>query len=585
MKRRWFLAMILPIGLTALLLARRSRSRPSRLSGAFETQVLISPDTPANHALYTAVSQSDVVGVQHAFANGASANATLSWKMEGVPPEQQQAPSPFILLVQPQQSDESDKPQAIAIFREFLAHHLDIHATSAEGICALHIATRLGDLDLVKEVLARGADINAPSQLGGTPLQIAMMPTLRDKEGPEVPLIQFLLESGANPNSISPANGTTPLMQAALMNHPKTVALLLEHGADPALVNQSSRSRTSRTFTALELAQSAGSEEVVRLLRATHPNMTAFEAAVSGAPTVLKKHLDSGTSPNSRDKNGSPLLFLAAQSGSAEAVQLLLERGADPSAATQPPHFEGFPPEPGTRGSTPLHTAAAHGFVAVMQLLIAHKADLDALAGRADSPETALTKAVQANEAAAVKLLLEHGAKVGDALERCVQSKGQMPLRRRGESPTKRRSKDVIQEQQEQIYTLLMAQTKDAESQGKALCTALDMGELGLAEDLLKRGADVNVRGRDEKTPLFSLIHYLGLTRYSLSEMHKQQPIVAPTAPEALVFLEQLLAHKPDLSVTLPPEQDWKGGTALAYARYFKLPAVVERLQKAGLKR
>ena len=49
--------------------------------------------------------------------------------------------------------------------------------------------------------------------------------------------------------------------------------------------------------------------------------------------------------------------------------------------------------------------------------------------------------------------------------------------------------------------------------------------------------------------------------------------------------MDALLARKPDLGATIPSEMDWKGGTALAYARYYKLADVAARLQKQGMKR
>ena len=359
MKRRWFLASILPVGLTALVLARRTPSPPADFSRFDppnpEIQEIFLPDTKANRALYAALSKNNLAGVKQAFAQGASANAKLAWKTEGYPPEQQQAASPFVTLVHPHELNESDKPQAILIFREFLARDVNIRAANAEGVSAIHAATLLGSIELVKEILARGADINAPSKPGGTPLLIAIMPILRDKEGPEVPLIQFLLEHGANPNVFHSRTGITPLMQVAISNHPKTAALLLQHGADPALVNKPGMGIGGRKTTALELAQSTGSEEVAQVLSAAHPNMTAFEAALSGNLAALKKHLDKGVDPNHRNENGSPLLFLAAQSGSIEAVKLLLERGADPNAATQP---HGLGDDAPRAGHTWLHAAA-----------------------------------------------------------------------------------------------------------------------------------------------------------------------------------------------------------------------------------
>ncbi|WP_394794685.1 hypothetical protein [Armatimonas sp.] len=109
------------------------------------------------------------------------------------------------------------------------------------------------------------------------------------------------------------------------------------------------------------------------------------------------------------------------------------------------------------------------------------------------------------------------------------------------------------------------AQGASPKTLGQALCIALDARQWEVAEDLLRRGAYVNGKGREGEPPLFLLI--------------------TAKTKTALHCLDTLLARKPDLGATLPSEMDWKGGNALAYARYYKLPAVVARLQKAGIKR
>jgi peptide-methionine (S)-S-oxide reductase len=61
-------------------------------------------------------------------------------------------------------------------------------------------------------------------------------------------------------------------------------------------------------------------------------------------------------------------LALAAQHGRTQAVQALLEAGADPAS---------FTPPPGHSHATPLHQAALAGHEDIAQLLLAHGARLD----------------------------------------------------------------------------------------------------------------------------------------------------------------------------------------------------------------
>lgn len=109
----------------------------------------------------------------------------------------------------------------------------------------------------------------------------------------------------------------------------------------------------------------------------------------------------------------------------------------------------------------------------------------------------------------------------------------------------------------------------------------------------MRRGADVNGKSREGEPPLILLITQIALIpldpmetkELSGKERAEIRRDEAAKTKTALHCLDTLLARKPDLGSTLPSEMDWKGGNALAYARYYKLPAVVARLQKAGIKR
>jgi hypothetical protein len=107
-----------------------------------------------------------------------------------------------------------------------------------------------GDLESTKLLVAGGADINATSGWGFTPLTVATYSDFgsgfRMYEGDMVPLdgergvpgqfpeiMEFLLASGADPNV--GAERFTALHAAVLRENQKQVDLLLAHGADPNL--------------------------------------------------------------------------------------------------------------------------------------------------------------------------------------------------------------------------------------------------------------------------------------------------------------------------------------------------------------
>lgn len=161
------------------------------------------------------------------------------------------------------------------VVQVLLQHGADVHATSDVwnqlmaqaphahpehqawiqhgGNTALMFAARVGDLESAQHLVAAGADVNAPSGWGLTPLAIAAYADFgeqflireqttrqfvyfdRDQilPGRFAELVEFLLEQGADPNAGS--HRFTPLIAAVLHQNERTVELLLAHGADPNL--------------------------------------------------------------------------------------------------------------------------------------------------------------------------------------------------------------------------------------------------------------------------------------------------------------------------------------------------------------
>jgi ankyrin repeat protein len=99
-------------------------------------------------------------------------------------------------------------------------------------------------------------------------------------------------------------------------------------------------------FTALHLALFGGQEEAARLLleRGADPNALSTNEAVRVPPLgtaafvrsvpLARLLVDSGADVNGRGEGGFTALHSAAQNGDQELARLLLERGADPSLAT-----------------------------------------------------------------------------------------------------------------------------------------------------------------------------------------------------------------------------------------------------------
>ncbi|MCU4120058.1 ankyrin repeat domain-containing protein [Variovorax sp. N23] len=122
----------------------------------------------------------------------------------------------------------------------------------------LMLAAIKGQMDLVKQLIARDADINKP---GWTALHYAA-------SSGQVEIMKLLLEKYAFIDAQSP-NGTTPLMMAAMYGSPESVKLLLDEGADPSMKNQ-------QNMTAMDFAVRGQRPDAVELLK------SAVRAKASG---------------------------------------------------------------------------------------------------------------------------------------------------------------------------------------------------------------------------------------------------------------------------------------------------------------
>ena len=85
---------------------------------------------------------------------------------------------------------------------------------------SIHKAASAGHIEAVKQHLAAGADVNAKTDDGGTPLHYAA-------DGGHMEVAELLIAKGADVNALS-VDGDTPLDLA--INYPETTDLLRKHG-------------------------------------------------------------------------------------------------------------------------------------------------------------------------------------------------------------------------------------------------------------------------------------------------------------------------------------------------------------------
>jgi ankyrin repeat protein len=125
---------------------------------------------------------------------------------------------------------------------------IKVNEASQQGETPLMMACIKGHLDLARELIRRGADVNRP---GWAPLHYAASADLPRT----VDIIKLLLEHSAYIDADSP-NGTTPLMLAAQYSSEAAVDLLIAEGADVILRNQ-------RGFTAADFARQVDRQYMV----------------------------------------------------------------------------------------------------------------------------------------------------------------------------------------------------------------------------------------------------------------------------------------------------------------------------------
>ena len=127
------------------------------------------------------------------------------------------------------------------------------------GWTLLHFAAAEGRREVALFLIHHGLDVNAVTNEGMTPLQIAIRCHAKEE------IVKQLLKRGANPN-IKDQDGCTPLMDAVLASRPYWSAyainiarLLLKHGAEVDATNNNS-------YTAVSLAICINAKNIAKFL-------------------------------------------------------------------------------------------------------------------------------------------------------------------------------------------------------------------------------------------------------------------------------------------------------------------------------
>jgi ankyrin repeat protein len=139
------------------------------------------------------------------------------------------------------------------VTKMLLALGVDPNQAGKNGISPLAEASLKGDLEAVRALIAKGARLDAISPAGIQAIHDAAL-------GDSGEVIRELVKQGAELNARTREGGQTPLHFAAAMGKMRAVEALLSLGADL-------RVRDLKGMTALEVAERAGLDEIVVVLR------------------------------------------------------------------------------------------------------------------------------------------------------------------------------------------------------------------------------------------------------------------------------------------------------------------------------
>jgi len=282
-----------------------------------------------------------------------------------------------------------------------------------------------GNIEAVKQHLADGVDVNSKSDIGRTPLDVAIafkQPLITDllrKHGGKtrdelkaaesieaaaelgnIEAVKQHLDDGTEVNART-EDGWTALHFAAQNSRREIAELLIANGAD---VNAVAMDDVFSGQTPLDAANKYNQGAVAVLLR-KYGGKTCVElealidAAKKGNIEDIKQHLAAGGDVNSRNKNGDTLLNYAAYLGHKEIVELLVENGAEVNSK-------------GLADWTPLHLAARNNKKQIVQLLIAKGAEMNpyTTSGFGGTP-------LDVADGKIADILRKHGGKTGEELK------------------------------------------------------------------------------------------------------------------------------------------------------------------------
>ncbi|KAM4632843.1 ankyrin repeat and SOCS box protein 2-like [Polymixia lowei] len=251
--------------------------------------------------------------------------------------------------------------QIVAIL---LKHRALVNMSCSQGSTSLHEAARQGQVEICKMLLESGTNLGATNIYG-------IQPFFTAAQNGNVDIVNFLIIKGADINGRA-GDGATPLYEASKNGHVTIVDILLSHKADANLATKSG-------LVPLHVAvQKAHTRIVSRLIPVTskviiqHSGISPLHiAADRNRDDIMELLIEAGFEVNaelSEDRSNmykdrrSTVLYFSVVNSNIEAVEMLLEAGANPN-------LDWF---------NPLLVAVKQGCVDIAKLLLKYGANVNA---------------------------------------------------------------------------------------------------------------------------------------------------------------------------------------------------------------